>query len=363
MVLLRARLLHRADPPGCQEMHKVVIDFETFYTDEYSLRKMTPAEYVMDPRFVCNGAAVKLDERPTRWLDPEQLPQLFKLLPPDSMMISHNTLFDGLISSWIYGWRPRLYVDTMGMARAGLTRLRKYSLAAICKHLELPDKDVTLLPKVKGMDLPAIRQAGLYQAYTEYAVSDADNCRAIFDRLIAGIPPTELVIMDMVLRCAIEPKFEIDRTLLHEHKTIVAAEKATLLNAANLNNRGALMSADQFAGLLQQFGVVPPTKTSLVTGKRAWAFAKTDNAFMALTEHEDPRVQALVAARLGLRSTLEETRTQRFIEISQKCVHMPIPLRFSGAHTHRLSGEWGINLQNLPRGGRLRRALIAPAGH
>jgi DNA polymerase len=42
---------------------------------------------------------------------------------------------------------------------------------------------------------------------------------------------------------------------------------------------------------------------------------------------------------------------------------MPIPLRYSGAHTHRLSGDWGINMQNLPRGGKLRKALKAPDGY
>src|SRR5690606_16552646 len=36
--------------------------------------------------------------------------------------------------------------------------------------------------------------------------------------------------------------------------------------------------------------------------------------------------------------------------------------RYSGAHTHRLSGDWKLNVQNLPRGGTLRRALKAPRG-
>jgi DNA polymerase len=41
---------------------------------------------------------------------------------------------------------------------------------------------------------------------------------------------------------------------------------------------------------------------------------------------------------------------------------MPIALRYAGAHTHRLSGEWKCNFQNLPRGGELRGALEAPEG-
>jgi hypothetical protein len=40
----------------------------------------------------------------------------------------------------------------------------------------------------------------------------------------------------------------------------------------------------------------------------------------------------------------------------------PMPLRYSGAHTHRLSGEWKINVQNLRKGGKLRQSLRAPVG-
>ena len=44
---------------------------------------------------------------------------------------------------------------------------------------------------------------------------------------------------------------------------------------------------------------------------------------------------------------------------------LPVPLRYGGAHTHRLSGEWRMNLQNLPRDkvkSKLRQALSAPEG-
>ena len=94
-----------------------------------------------------------------------------------------------------------------------------------------------------------------------------------------------------------------------------------------------------------------------------------------LQEHEDPQVQALAAARLGVKSTLEEKRSQRLLAIAalpweqfgQLPNAMPIPLRFAGAHTLRLCGDWKINMQNLPtgRGGKktkLRLALKAPSG-
>jgi DNA polymerase I-like protein with 3'-5' exonuclease and polymerase domains len=127
-----------------------------------------------------------------------------------------------------------------------------------------------------------------------------------------------------------------------------------------------LMSNDKFAEVLRRFGVEPPTKISLTTGKTAYAFAKTDEDFKALEEHPSLEVQGLVAARLGNKSTLEETRTERFIGMADRGV-FPVPLRYYGAHSGRWSGQDFVNLQNLPsRGanaGKIKKAIIAPPGY
>ena len=122
------------------------------------------------------------------------------------------------------------------------------------------------------------------------------------------------------------------------------------------------MSNPKFAEVLKKLGVEPPTKISLRTGKESYAFGKTDSAFKALLDHDDERVQAVVSARLGIKSTLEETRTASFIGISKRGA-LPIMLNYYGAHTGRASGGDKINLQNLPRGGELRKSIKAPKGH
>jgi DNA polymerase I-like protein with 3'-5' exonuclease and polymerase domains len=126
------------------------------------------------------------------------------------------------------------------------------------------------------------------------------------------------------------------------------------------------MSNSKFAEVLKSLGVIPPMKTSLTTGKETLAFAKTDEAFKALLEHDDDQVQALVAARLGTKSTLEETRTQRFIDISKRGL-LPVPVRYYAAHTGRWGGDDKINLQNLPsrgpNGKKLKRSIITPEGY
>jgi DNA polymerase len=102
-------------------------------------------------------------------------------------------------------------------------------------------------------------------------------------------------------------------------------------------------------------------KKSPATGKQTFAFSKTDEEFKALLEHESPQVQALVAARLGTKSTLEETRTARFLGMSQRGF-MPVPLRYYAAHTGRWGGDDKVNLQNLPRNSPIKKAVVAPEG-
>lgn len=350
-------------------MKQVVLDFETFYTKEYSLRNMTPIEYVLDPRFELIGCAVIEDGSDPFWVNGDSFQAyLSGLDPDDTTMISHNALFDMCIVAWRFKYVPRLMVDTMGMARALLLyRIPSgsVSLSACAMALELGVKGDTLT-KVEGMDAAAIRSAGLWDAYVNYSLNDVELCKGIYERLKPGFPTTEYVVMDSVLRSAITPQFELDQNKLALHLHIIQQAKLTLLQkcaAFGIESRFELQSAERFATALRGFGVEPPMKLSKQTGKETYAFAKTDPGMMALEYHDNPDVQALIAARLGVKSTIEETRTQRLLNISRLMPKMPIPLKYGGAHTHRLSGDWRLNMQNLPRGSVMRDALRAPANH
>lgn len=353
-------------------MKTVFLDFETYYSREFSLRRMTPVEYVLDDRFECIGCGIKEGKGEAYWLDGDQLPAFFASLDPkDTVIVTHNALFDMCIVAWRYNFVPMLMVDTLGVSRALLGHeLKSLSLAKVAEHLGLGAKGGTI-HKVEGMTGADIKAAGLYDEYVDYCLNDVTLCAGIYEKLVASrrFPVPEIIVMDMVLRCAIQPQLQLDANALAEHLAHVQRQKEALLNQIGNIDKSELMSNDKFAELLRELNVEPPTKTSMATGKETYAFAKTDPEFIALEEHENPVVQALVAARLGFKSTLEETRTQRFLDIANlqwptsKGNPMPMPLRYSGAHTHRLSGDWNLNVQNMPRGGALRRALIAPPDH
>jgi hypothetical protein len=98
--------------------------------------------------------------------------------------------------------------------------------------------------------------------------------------------------------------------------------------------RAKLASNKQFAEILQELGVIVPTKISPATGKETYALAKGDQGFLDLCEHEDPFIQQLCTVRLGTKSTIEESRIERFIGIGGRNKgKLPIPSEIlRGAH-------------------------------
>lgn len=359
-------------------MEPLFLDFETYWSDDYSLKKMTPVEYIQDPRFealVCSF--VNGDGTSREWVDGPDLPAKFASIPWDSTyLVSHNALFDALILSFRYGIYPKMYGCTLSMARNWISHMTgSVSLEACAKFFGMPPKWQTV-SKTKGVSFEMLKSMPeLHRETGDYAVDDAEKCRQIFIRIMAdGFPRRELDVINMVVRMAARPAFTLDQTALAEHLANVRREKQELLEKAQLvrsdpgkeeldGARSNLLSDNIFAGMLLNLGVIPPMKKSKANpDKEAYAFAKTDKEFTALAEHPNPMVQTLVAARLGHKSTLEETRSERLLAISKIVELAPVPLKYSGAHTHRFSGDWKINLQNLLRGGKLRYAMKAPKG-
>ena len=199
------------------------------------------------------------------------------------------------------------------------------------------------------------------EAYGGYCINDVELTYQLFNIFRTKLPVSELQLIDLTIRMFSEPAICLNKGILQEHLTGVVATKKALLNKIKYKKE-QLMSNDKFAGILLGINIQPPTKISPTTGEETHAFAKTDEGFKALQAHDDPQVQALVAARLGVKSTIEETRTQRFIDIAGRGL-LPIPLRYYAAHTGRWGGDDKINMQNLPRGSMLKKALCAPEGY
>lgn len=347
---------------------KLTVDIETYYDKDYSLSKMTTEEYIRDERFEVIGVAVKENDGDTYWASgthEEIADFLAEYDWANSIMIAQNTAFDGAIMAWVFGITAKLYVDTMCMSRAWSGVHVSASLAKqVERHLPNQAKGTEVI-KALGKRRLSFTEYQLSE-YGDYCVNDVELTYALFLYYMQqGFPASELPVIDLTLRMFIEPELELDLDRLETHKYDVVRRKEKLLEEAGVTKE-QLMSNDKFAKLLSSVGVEAPTKISPRTGKEAFAFAKTDQGFKDLLEHDNDEVQALAAARLGNKSTLEETRTDRFIGIANRGL-LPVPIKYYGAHTGRWSGQDSINLQNLPsrgpNGKKLKNTIRAPKGY
>ncbi len=356
-------------------MSFITLDFETYYANDLGFRTQTNEEYLNDPRFEVIGVGIKVDDGPTKWVTEDIADELAMIDWGNSALLCHNMMFDGAILAWKYGIVPAMYFDTLCMARAIHGVAAGGSLAALAERHNLGKKGTEVVDALgkRKQDFTPEELA----AYGRYCVNDVELTFKLFNVLLSDyFPQDELDLIDMTLRMYTQPVLHVDDALLVDRLQEVRDEKQRLLSglmeAMEVTTveevRACLASNPQFAAELEKHGVTPPKKISLTTGKETFALAKNDEGFIALQEHEDPIVQQLCAVRLGTKSTIEESRIERFIDIGARNKGLlPIPLKYYGAHTGRWSGQDAVNFQNLPSRDKkkkaLKNAILAPLGH
>lgn len=355
----------------------ITIDFETYYSKEFSLTRLSTEEYIRDPQFEVIGVAVKVDDGETEWFSGTK-DELGKFLRKfkwnDALLLAHNTMFDGAILNWFFKISPKKYLDTLCIARAVHGVDAGGSLKTLAERYNIGQKGeevVNALGKKRGDFSPEE-----LERYASYCRNDVELTYKLFNKMIKSFSVSELDLIDMTLRMFTHPILTVNEDMLIAKLEELKAEKLRLLGtlkdrlkcASEEDVRQRLASNKQFAEVLKYLDVDAPKKISPTTGKETWALAKNDQGFIELTEHEDTFIQHLCAVRLGTKSTLEESRIQRFIDIGKRNrSRIPIPLKYYGAHTGRWSGQDKVNFQNLPSRDKnkktLKQAILAPDGY
>lgn len=381
----------------------VTLDFETFYSKDYSLTKKeyNTSSYIRSPLFKAHCVGIKDGIKKTVWYEGKDVAYALKKHDvANRPLMCHNTPFDGFILSHHYGVVPPFYLDTLAMSRGLHGTLSRNDLDTVSKLYGRGGKvKPAALKKVKGIrDLPD----ELLEALAEYMCGDTDECYEIGKVQLAVYPQAELELIDWTVRAFCDPVLKVNPKLIQEElddeisgkaakrRAVVAFDSLATVLDPKKNVDAAitelLQSNDKFASALEALGVDPPMKMSNTTNQLTYAFAKNDLAFQDLLEHEDDRVVALVEARLATKSTIGETRARRMLELAGQPV--PVAYNYCGAHTTRWSGGNKLNFQNLsrqgffrpgdinpktrkpyspntpdPSTGRLRRSIIAPDGH
>jgi len=358
-------------------MSFVTLDFETYYAKDFSLSKMTTEEYIRDPRFQIIGVGVKENDGEPVWFSGshDEIKEFLNRFDWSSTaVLCHNAMFDGAILEWVLDIHPNFYYDTLCMARALHGVDAGGSLAALVQRYEIGEKGTEVHNNI-GKRREDFSPAEL-ELYGHYCTNDVELTCKLFAHMAPVFPEVEFNLVDMTLKMFTRPTLMVDDALLVTRLDEIKAEKTELLNGlrglldCGLEEevRKKLCSNKQFAQILEDFNIPVPMKISPTTGNLTFALAKNDVGFMALQEHPDPIIQQLCAVRLGTKSTIEESRIERFIGIGARNNGMlPIPLKYYGAHTGRWSGQDSVNFQNLPSRDAKKKALknsvLAPRGH
>lgn len=347
---------------GGKKYQIVTLDFETYYAKDYTLSgKINTSEYIRDDRFHAHGVGIKIGNGKTLWYTGKNIGLALREIDwARSALLAHNTAFDGFICSQVYDVKPAFYLDTLSMARAAHGHHMRHDLDTVAKAHGFAGKvKRDALADTKDKQQLTDKEE---RALGAYCVDDVEDTYKIFWKLHDHIPDDELQLIDMTQRMFCDPILRIDIPRVQDEleKEVGGKAAALLRSGASVED---LMSNEKFAELLRRVGANPPMKTSPSTGKPTYAFAKSDLDFQKLLQHSDKQVVALAEARLKIKSTIGETRAVRFLEAGKDGMCLPILLNYSGAHTHRWSGGNKMNLQNLKRGGELRRSILAPKGH
>lgn len=363
----------------------LIYDAETFYDQDYSLSKINPFMYVHDPRFEVIGFSLKwYGEGKARWYtgDKDYLQGVLdKIDWENTIVCAHNTAFDGLILTQHFKVFPNGWIDTLSMARPQFGVEVGGSLGKLASHFGIGVKGEEVI-HAKGLKRVDFEPAQLAR-YGEYCCNDVELTEKILDKLSQVVTPLEMRVIDYTVRMTVEPRLLLDLPMLEQNLIDIQTRKKESLQLA-ADAVGVLPemlvkqlgSGPKFAKMLEAFGVEPGMKDSPTaknedgTPKRTYAFAKTDPFMVALLEHEDERIQALASTRMGVKSTIAESRTQRLIEAA-KIGAVPFPLKYASAHTNRWGGDFKWNFQNIPKhpdpkkGKRepLRDAIMAPPDH
>lgn len=386
-------------------MRLITLDWESFYDSRsgYTLKKMSTEDYVCDPRFEEIGLSVKVDGGKPSWCSDARsnlADWLRQFEIAKNAVVAHNMKFDGLILAVHYNLIPKLYIDTLSMARPILgSYLKSLSLAKLAEYFALGVKgeEVMLADGLRRRDFGPEQ----LRRYGGYCDNDVDLTHGLYQRMrhhcrptlppgvapngeawmkSAGLirfPDDEMRAIDATMRMYTQPQLRLNVNTLEANLKGIRERKRKIISELEVQGVGAetLRSNVKFATFLESYGVDVPLKPSPASLKRGddpvimtHAFGAKDEGFKAMREQyaDDEFLSAVFAARVSEKSTGAETRHEHYI-IKAKTHHgiARVPLKYSGAHTTRDSGEDGENWQNPAKVSkdRLRFAIEAPPGY
>ncbi|HEB27936.1 MAG TPA: hypothetical protein ENI05_09210, partial [Porticoccus sp.] len=370
----------------------LTIDFETFFSTEYSLKKMGITQYVADPRFEFTGLGFQVNDEQPRFVGRvgvmiKRLKLAFGENFERCTAVAKNNKFDMLILAEKFGIYPEYPLDVEDLSRYYDSRMSQ-KLEDLAKLFKLQPKGDTM--QFKGLHWKDMSPEQR-RAMREYCLGDIIDEVALLEILLPNLdnPATELDLARHTLNMYLRPTLNLDipqaQQIANEMENALSEDLRKVAwvlkyrTKAKPNIPKILRAKKMFPALLQDCldAVFEGEAVPMKKGKNSMipATAKDDFAFRLLLVHKDDKVRNLCRAKSACSSwALHQKKVQRMI-IEAECCNgkLRIPLKYHGAHTARWSGTGGWNPLNLggkgrgnpihPLIGQVRNTLMAPDGY
>lgn len=356
-------------------MNILTLDFETYYDNEYTLKKLSIPEYVHDPRFHVHGLAIRWPDgrkefRADVAVALHELRSQFGATLENVTVLCHNAAFDLYVLNHTYGIKPIYFTDTMLLAYHVHGRREKgngeaASLSALADRYGLG-------PKGNLDFMSGVREPNAFQFadLAIYAQQDVEITYQLVERLLPEItrPEVELLILMHTVLLVTERAIRVDAAGIAPLEEQIRQDKEQFLKSAGVTPE-AISKDTIFAPLLATALARTGRSLPMKQGKHKLipATARTDQEMQALADDDDPAVAALASARLSKKA--EDQRLARLDTLRHIAAAtggwLPPHLVYYGARTGRFAGGGGFNIQNLGRSGPasgVRRLLLPRSG-
>ena len=294
--------------------HTLVIDFETYWDEEFGFEQLSTIEYVCDPRFEVVSCGFRIGDRQLWGVGEAEVQQIIGMLQSQYganleglTVVAQNAMFEATVLWKHYGINPPHIIDTLGLARHLNSRQRN-DLASLCKQYKLPDKGETakfkqftfrdrmVKPKGKNkqpIEIPKPTEEQI-AALREYNLNDVEQEWALFQIMLPLLtnPQVELRVMQTAIEMFTRPILRVD---MEKGKELAALYEQQIDNAipeglTREDISGNVKFERHLVRALEQAGDSAMPYMKFGKKKALLALAKTDSAREVLLNHPDPAV-------------------------------------------------------------------------
>ncbi len=349
----------------------VVLDFESFFSTDYSLGKISTIEYITDDQFELSGLGVfNSRNKNILYIVPELLEIFFRSISWDNITtIVKHARFDITILKEKFGVEPKYIIDVEDLSRHYDSRMSQ-KLKDLAPLFGLQTKGDTM--QFKGFHWDEM-SPGMQNAMRGYCKNDIILEWELFQKLLPLLTNAEqeLALMAHTRKLYLNPMIKFDFGKADELITAMEEKLDSITKDIGYTNKqlsGSISFVEILGDALPDGEQIPvkagkPGKNLVKALKKINgvpskhsipALAKDDGGMKALLLHKDPRIRALVEARQALRSWPLHIKRVKNMAAQAKASggYFRVPLVYYGAHTGRYSGAEGVNPQNFGGKGR-----------